>query len=960
MSEPKLISPLLDGFAMGAPMSSHDGVQCCPAMKENSDNKYIVKIISVPASQKQLDALLFTGAYKDPGEATDYFKELADGIVREAVLLKKLSKLEGFVPYLGWQIVPMEGNDLGYDIYLYSEYRQSLAKYTRQNLMTHLGAVNLGLDLCAALAICRRAGRLYVDLKPTNIFISPDKEYRIGDLGFVEIGNLKYTCLPTKYCSAYSAPELKDPMNALNTTADIYSVGMILYQIYNNGKLPQSDADHPGVYPTPENADYEIAEIIMKAIAPQPEDRWQTPIEMGQALVAYLQRNTINDVPISPPTASVGGFTPLSGKEAPEPAPADTETRGNEEFDFMSGIVSDETTPGEEDAADAESDTLSEDAAAVLAQAENLIEHTVPSPLPEQEAEESAKEQAGEPTDESAEADPEEETPEPEELPEDEAPKAEEDEPEDDLDDDEEEDEDEEDDDSPASGGKKHWVGPLVTVLIIALLLGGGYFFYKNYYLIPIDELKVETFQSDATIHVTTEGDLSLLRVVCTDIYGNVQTLSLENGQASFQDLLPDTQYKIELEVEGFHSLTGSTSSSFSTPAVTTVSNFSAVTGETDGSAVLSFDTEGPGTEDWTVTYSAEGEDSKTVSFTGHTVTISDLTVGSSYHFELNPATGIYMTGENTLDFTASAIVLAENLKISDYADNTLTAQWTAPEGTTPEFWIVRCYSADGVSETMEVTDPTATFSGIDTAKSYTVEVAAKGMTQTARAHVSANPARITDFHVDESDPGKLVVTWEYEGSRPEDGWVLLYSADNLDKQISLSSDGTRVEIAPRVPGTTYHFELQSASGTSVFNGVHSHTCAQADKFNSYEMLVDYSEYYLCKTPSKEGWKYSDVKRQDYTTTFAAGDPVSMIIKTATHYIPRDNITILYAIRDGEGNLICELSKAEIVNWYQLWQADYPYTTLDIPLLPKESGTYLLCLFFNYKYVTEIEFTITE
>jgi serine/threonine protein kinase len=253
---------------MGAPMSSHDGVQCCPAMKENSDNKYIVKIISVPASQRQLDALLLTGAYASPQEATEYFKEVAEGIVKEAALLKKLSKLEGFLPYEDWQIVPMEDNDTGFDVYLYGTYRQSLEKFTHRNLMTHLGAVNLGLDLCAALAICRRAGRIYVDLKPTNIFISEDKEYRIGDLGFAEMANLKYTSLPAKYCSAYTAPELKDPMNTLNTTADTYAVGMILYQIYNNGQLPQPVSEENAPFPTPENADYEIAEIIMQAIAP--------------------------------------------------------------------------------------------------------------------------------------------------------------------------------------------------------------------------------------------------------------------------------------------------------------------------------------------------------------------------------------------------------------------------------------------------------------------------------------------------------------------------------------------------------------------------------------------------------------------------------------------------------------------------------------------------------------------
>ena len=87
MPEPRLISPLLDGFSMGSPMSSHDGIICCPAIKENTDKKYIVKIISVPASQAQMDALLLAGAYKDPADAMNYFREMGEGILKEAELL---------------------------------------------------------------------------------------------------------------------------------------------------------------------------------------------------------------------------------------------------------------------------------------------------------------------------------------------------------------------------------------------------------------------------------------------------------------------------------------------------------------------------------------------------------------------------------------------------------------------------------------------------------------------------------------------------------------------------------------------------------------------------------------------------------------------------------------------------------------------------------------------------------
>ena len=117
MSEQKLVSPLLDGFIMGNPMSEHDGITCHPAMREGSDDKYIVKIISVPASQVQLDALLLTGAYKDTAAALDYFTAEAENIAKEVDILQRISKLDGFLAYEGCQIAAKE-NGLGNQVFL--------------------------------------------------------------------------------------------------------------------------------------------------------------------------------------------------------------------------------------------------------------------------------------------------------------------------------------------------------------------------------------------------------------------------------------------------------------------------------------------------------------------------------------------------------------------------------------------------------------------------------------------------------------------------------------------------------------------------------------------------------------------------------------------------------------------------------------------------------------------------
>ncbi|MBR4882440.1 MAG: protein kinase, partial [Bacteroidales bacterium] len=286
---------------MGDPISDRNGVRCCPAMEQGSDEKYIVKIISNPASQNKLEAMILSGAYPDVASAAAYFKTLAEGVIEEATILNKLSQLEGFLSYDKWQLVPME-SEAGYDVYILSKYRRTLEQKFRHEPMTHLEALNLGLDLCAALAVCRRSGYLYIDLKPENIYLNNEGAYRIGDIGFVKLNSLKYASLPDRYKSAYSAPELVDAFSSLNTSIDIYALGLILYQVFNGGQLPEIDPENVTTPVAPDYADYEMAEIILKACAADPAERWQDPVDMGHALVSYMQRNGAHDTPIIPTT----------------------------------------------------------------------------------------------------------------------------------------------------------------------------------------------------------------------------------------------------------------------------------------------------------------------------------------------------------------------------------------------------------------------------------------------------------------------------------------------------------------------------------------------------------------------------------------------------------------------------------------------------------------------------------
>ena len=942
MSEQKLVSPLLDGLTMGNPMSDHDGIRCCPALKETTGEKYIVKIISVPASQVQLDALLLTGAYKDPAEAMDYFKEVADGIAAEVEALNDLAKLEGFLPFEGCQILPMENGKLGYEVYILSQYRRSLLRYMRKKPVTYLDAVNLGLDLCAALAICRRAGYLYVALKPGNVFLAKGKQFRIGDLGLVKLESLAHTSLPGQYRSPYVPAEVREDWKVLNETVDTYGVGMILYQIYNEGILPQPPAEPKDAFPYPANADYEMASIIMKTLDPDPANRWADPMQMGQALVGYLQRNTVNNVPITPPTG-----TPIrtdEPKKAPA-APAAVDAAPAAE-DTESLQMPDEVPEDQPEAAPAYSqEEIPED-----------VPQEVPAPQPSAPV---VREPAAAPI------------PEPEEEP-----AAEEE-----YEDDDDEDfsiaftdlptDDEEEDDLPPEPApiavkrkKRRSAKGLITALIVLLILAligcGGFWFYEASYLQTIDDLVLSGTAHELTVTVTTKVDPSTLHVTCTDAYGNSTHKPLVDGQAVFTDLLPDSLYRIELTVDGFHQLTGKTAEIFSTEAMPTVVSLSAITGPEDGSMLVNFTVDGNDPKQWMLTCSAEGEHDVTEVFTGHTVTVRGLTVGKTYTVTLSSAGSDQVLGETTTEFAATRLILPENLTIADYADGVMTVRWDAPADSNVQTWNVRCYNDEGHEESLSISGTEIAFTDIDSTKSYTVEVSAEGMTHTSRISVSANPLTVTEFTANADEDGKLNVQWSFTGTAPEGGWLLMYTMDDRDDQNVVKCDGASAVISPAVPGSTYHFVIQAADSTSVFGASREYTTPDPAVYAGQGMSAEHVTAQLLKTPEEDNWTAETVGDSVYTDTFQVGDSISLVLKSGDRFnLPEMDINVLYVIRDSQGNVLSRYTATEAKEWKSLWYpGNYQNCELTIPKVPGEQGSYNLSLYFDNKSVAAVNFTI--
>ena len=1094
MSEAINNSLTLDALTIGDPISEHHGVKCCPAIRESTDERYIVKFLSIPASQVQLDALLLTGAYPTPAHALEYFRERAEEVMKEVDVLNRLHSMEGFLPFTHAEIRKCE-DKVGYQVCLVSPYKRSLARQMQLKPLTHLAAVNLGLDLCAALAICRRAGYLYIDLKPTNVYITPNQAYRISDLGFIPLNSLKYASYPEQYRSVYTAPEITDAMSALNDRIDVYALGLILYQIYNNSELP---AEVGGELPPPPYADYEMAEIILKACNPDPDKRWSDPLQMGQAIVAYMQRNDVNDTPIVPPpveipeavteepvdqpdaveeseitddpgamldsilnasapaepvseeseqnvdpeadteeleaaedtsaeevteatesapaaedseitedvdapedaepaedvvafedaeptediaasedTEAAEGTSSVSDEEAVEEIPTLTIPEDDEpvmDLSFIVDLPDDETAPTEESAAEINIDLVSGEVQDMLARADELISHELPEPavapepidvpfpapitLSEETGETAEPDASTLPTEDNQTGDAEEDV---DSI--------------DETDSASDTDSSAEADDSVEDGGwtevnsgievsefysdrsklkkkKSKFLKPFIIIAsciaLLAALVTSGILFYQHYYLQPVKSFTISGSVDSLTVVISSSIKDELLTAVCTDTYGNTRTQEVINGRAHFTNLTPNTQYRVQLSISGFHRLEGITYGSYTTAAQTEILNLTAVAGPEDGSVILSFAVNGPDTDTWTVAYSTGNNPEVTKVFNGHTVTVNDLIVGSEYLFRLIPSEDQYLAGAWMLHYTAQQIVYAQELSIKSCVDGTLVAVWNTPNGSEGQSWNVRCYNDNGYDKTITTTDTQAQFTELDPAYGYTIDVTAIGMTQNATASVTAHPITLTDISVTEDNDGLLTLNWSHTGDAPAEGWVLDYTIDG-GTPITVACQEKTTQIT-RYPGSKYEFDVRPVGEVTYFGQHLSYEVAKPEMFSNYGVSADHMEFRMCLTPNKENWDNFDVPKSDYTETFKPGDKASFLLHLQKNpQKSSDKITITFVIRD-ENGVPVSLNKAT-KTWKKMW--DNKYCALNIPKMPESAGTYTVDIYFNDQQINQ-------
>lgn len=160
--------------------------------------------------------------------------------------------------------------------------------------------VCLGTEIADALDFCHRKGMIHRDVKPENIFVDENGVFKIGDFGVARTIDKTSGGMSKKGTEVYMAPEVYWGKE-YDASEDTYSLGLVLYRILNGNRLPFLPlAPNPITYEDRENAlvkrikgealsspiqaSTQVSEIILKACAYKPEDRYKTAGELCLAL----------------------------------------------------------------------------------------------------------------------------------------------------------------------------------------------------------------------------------------------------------------------------------------------------------------------------------------------------------------------------------------------------------------------------------------------------------------------------------------------------------------------------------------------------------------------------------------------------------------------------------------------------------------------------------------------------
>jgi len=153
--------------------------------------------------------------------------------------------------------------------------------------LTPKEALSIVPPVCDALQCAHDHGIVHRDIKPENLLINKAGAVKIADFGIAKIvardsahepgteGSPREARTTTFGTPDYAAPEQHDAGAALDHRADIYSLGVVLYEMLT-GERPSAKLEPPSSRMRGVHLDVRIDEIVLRALEKAPELRYQT------------------------------------------------------------------------------------------------------------------------------------------------------------------------------------------------------------------------------------------------------------------------------------------------------------------------------------------------------------------------------------------------------------------------------------------------------------------------------------------------------------------------------------------------------------------------------------------------------------------------------------------------------------------------------------------------------------
>ncbi len=207
-------------------------------------------------------------------------------------------------------------------------------------------ACGIVLQCCRALSATHAKGIVHRDIKPENIFLTKrdgvDDFVKIVDFGIAKMSDIETDGAPgrklTKTGMIFGTPEYMSPEQAAGKDSDhrvdVYALGIILYECLA-GRVPFEGDTFMGVLtqhlfaelpPINEinpraKVSHELELVIRKALAKDPDDRYQDTEELGEAIVCALDGRLSRATAKTPPSAfgppSLSYLAPVPHRRTP-------------------------------------------------------------------------------------------------------------------------------------------------------------------------------------------------------------------------------------------------------------------------------------------------------------------------------------------------------------------------------------------------------------------------------------------------------------------------------------------------------------------------------------------------------------------------------------------------------------------------------------------------------------------